>query len=1292
MCQAPTDLVSVGPVHLIYGLRLAVCDKERNSPDSAACPIPGHGANYLIASRPGQSRLPEKWAQNEPATISLLWDRILLIRSNQSPFRVRYTLFYTFSVQYPDWSGRSIEKVRKSLMSIRIALNHRTEYSYDRLVNLQPHVVRLRPAPHCRTPILSYSLTIEPGKHFLNWQQDPYSNYMARLVFPEPSREFSVEVDLVAELTAINPFDFFIESTAENYPFSYDPLLAHELMPYLETPPAGPKLQELVASHRRHKCRTIDCLVEINSDLQRRISYLIRLEPGVQTCEETLTTGSGSCRDSAWLLVQLLRQLGFASRFVSGYLVQLVADVEALDGPSGPRQDFSDLHAWAEVYLPGAGWVGLDPTSGLLAGEGHIPLACSADPITAAAISGTYLFTPDPARGDEDVCHEEFKFHMSVTRVVQTPRVTKPYSEEQWRAIDALGESVDRKLVAGDVRLTMGGEPTFVSIDDRDAPEWNTAALGEKKFVQAGQLLKRLQEKFTHGALLHIGMGKWYPGEPLPRWAFGCYWRRDGVPVWDDHTLLADIDKDYGHTADDARLFITALAERLAVKPAHCLPGYEDAWYYMWKERRLPTNVDPLKSRLDNTEDRARLAKIFEQGLSRIVGYVLPLRRQDVGEASMWESGPWVLRQEHLFLFPGDSPMGLRLPLDSLPWEPAEARDVVIGPDPFAPRDALPSQAARDRQQRRFALPGAQQRLAYPAHPSAHAGTGGLLGTNGLAQTHLGTPATAAVNLVRTALCVEPRAGRLHVFMPPVEALEDYLELLSAIEATACELQLPVVIEGYKPPSDHRLANFQITPDPGVIEVNTHPAQSWRELADMTATLYEEARKSRLSTEKFMLDGRHCGTGGGNHVVLGGPTAADSPILRRPDVLRSLLAFWHNHPSMSYLFSSMFIGPTSQAPRIDEARNDSLYELEIAFQQIPDIGGCAPWLVDRALRHLLVDVTGNTHRAEFCIDKLFAPESSSGRQGLVELRAFEMPPHAQMSLVQQLLLRALVARFWEQPYRQKLVRWGTELHDRFMLPHYVQQDFEDLLYELNQAGFPLQMAWFIPHVEFRFPLLGQVTHSSVHIELRQATEPWHVLGEEPGPGGTARYVDSSIERVQVKVQGLTNPRHQVTCNGHPVPLFPTGVNGEYVAGVRYRAWQPPSCLHPTIGVHAPLVFDVYDNWTGRSVGGCQYHVSHQGGLSYETFPVNAAEAETRRHSRFFAFGHTRGSWAVPPATISAESPLTLDLRQTAKRVPAEQPETMPTRFVADVSRALKNGEELNSCEFSHHQEPSPVHE
>jgi uncharacterized protein (DUF2126 family)/transglutaminase-like putative cysteine protease len=1102
-------------------------------------------------------------------------------------------------------------------MPIRVALNHQTEYRYDRLVSLQPHVIRLRPAPHCRTPIVSYSLRVEPRPHFLNWQQDPYSNYQARVVFPEPARELRVEVDLVAEMTPINPFDFFIESTAEHYPFAYEPLLVRELAPYLELAPAGPNLLELVSSFGQHEVRSVDYIVSINRRIQRGVRYLIRMEPGVQGCEETLTRGSGSCRDSAWLLVQVLRHRGLAARFVSGYLIQLTADMKELDGPSGPEQDFTDLHAWAEVYLPGAGWVGLDPTSGLLASEGHIPLACAADPTNAAPITGSYTWNKDLARDPEERCREQFHFAMAVTRIRETPRVTKPYTEEEWQAIDALGERVDSDLREWDVRLTMGGEPTFVSIDDRDGPEWNVTAQGPGKRRLGNALLLRLRDRFAPGGLLHFGQGKWYPGESLPRWAYGCYWRRDGVPLWTDPSLVATGDRNYGHGPAEALAFVKALAGRLGVDATLAQPGYEDLWYFLWRERRLPENVDPLDSRLDDAEERARLARVFERGLGQVVGYALPLRRRQDGSPG-WESGRWHLRRRHLFLIPGESPMGYRLPLDSLPWEPEEERDQQITLDPFALRGPLPAETPQAIFHAEALSPGSLQ-----------------------SRSSDGTRAA----LVRTALCVEPREGRLHIFMPPVVLLEDYLEMVAHVEATAAALQLPVAIEGYKPPSDHRLNHFQITPDPGVLEVNIHPAHNWRELAATTIALYEEARLARLSTEKFMLDGRHCGTGGGNHVVVGGPTPADSPILRRPDLLRSLLAFWHNHPSLSYLFSSLFVGPTSQAPRVDEARNDSLYELELAFQQVPERGHILPWLTDRLFRHLLIDATGNTHRAEFCIDKLYAPDSSEGRRGLVELRSFEMPPHARMSLVQQLLLRVLIVRFWRVPYQQRLARWGTELHDKFLLPHFVEQDLEDLLHELRLGGYALAKSWFAPHLEFRFPLLGNVTQRNVHLELRGAIEPWHVLGEEQGAGGTVRHVDSSLERVQVKVLGMTDGRHVVTCNGRQVPLHPTGVNGEFVAGVRYRAWQPPSCLHPTIPVDTPLVFDIYDTWTGRSLGGCQYHVAHPGGLAYERFPVNAGEAESRRVSRFMPFGHSPGLRSLPPRDRYAECPLTLDLRK-----------------------------------------------
>jgi uncharacterized protein (DUF2126 family)/transglutaminase-like putative cysteine protease len=1130
-------------------------------------------------------------------------------------------------------------------MAIRVALNHQTVYRYDRPVTLLPHVVRLRPAPHCRTPILSYSLRVLPQPHFLNWQQDPYSNHLARLVFPKPIKELSVEVDLIADMTVINPFDFFIEESAGHYPFIYDSILAKELLPYAETEPASLRLESLIEEFRAADVRTVDYIVELNRRLHEKIRYLIRLEPGIQPCEQTLELGSGSCRDTGWLLVQLLRHLGLAARFVSGYLIQLKADVAALDGPSGTEVDFTDLHAWAEVYLPGAGWVGLDPTSGLLAGEGHIPLACAADPVTAAPLSGAYSWNQDSQSGEHDTCKSEFSYHMSVRRIHEDPRVTKPYTEEQWQSIDRLGHEIDEHLRAADVRLTMGGEPTFVSIDDMDGEEWNTAALGDTKRQLADDLLKRLRARFAPGALLHYGQGKLYPDEPLPRWALSCFWRTDGVPIWKDSRLLADPDRDHGHTESDAGRFITALAERLGVDPTCAQPTYEDALYYLWREQQLPLNLDPSQNNLDDPVERHRLAKVFERGLNQVVSYVLPLQAQADASRTRWKSDRWELRRGRLVLLPGDSSVGYRLPLGSLPWAAPEDLDPMVELDPFAPRAPLPPR-----------LPDRPRRQAKTARVASQRGPT----SDDVSALREGWPVGQSIRgVVRTALCAEPRDGTLHVFLPPQRQLEDFLDLIDAVEATALEFDLPVVLEGYRPPADHRLNHFSITPDPGVIEVNIHPSHSWDELVSNTTILYEEARQTRLGTEKFMLDGRHTGTGGGNHVVLGGPTPAESPILRRPDLLRSLITYWHNHPSLSYLFSGLFVGPHSQAPRLDEARNDSLYEMEIAFSQIPDRGGAPPWLVDRVFRHLLVDMTGNTHRAEFCIDKLYNPDSSSGRLGLVELRAFEMPPHARMSLTQQHLIRGLVARFWENPVLDRLIPWGTELHDRFLLPHFLNLDFQEMIHDMRRAGYAFQSEWFAPHFEFRFPAIGGITLDGIGLELRQAIEPWHILGEETTSSGTARYVDSSVERLQVKVQGLTEGRQIVTCNGRRLPLYSTGTRGEFVAGVRYRAWQPPSCLHPTIPVNSPLVFDILDPWLKRSLGGCAYHVVHPGGRAYETFPVNANEAESRRHARFFPFGHTPGTMEVPPLERHPEFPLTLDLRRyRVDRVP-DQPDRSP---------------------------------
>ncbi|MEM9418068.1 MAG: transglutaminase family protein [Planctomycetota bacterium] len=1161
-------------------------------------------------------------------------------------------------------------------MAIRIALHHQTRYRYDRPVEMGPQVVRLRPAPHCRTPIGAYSMKVEvgPGEEqpFINWQQDPQSNYLARLVFPKPVTRFGIEIDLVADLTPINPFDFFLEDHAEEFPFEYERSLGRELRPYLEPlgkRACGPLFEEMFKSISRKKRRTVDFLVDVNQMVEQRLDYSLRYDPGVQTPEQTLKKGIGSCRDFAWLLVHLLRKSGLAARFVSGYSVQLVADEKPIEegAAAGVPQDVTDLHAWAEVYLPGAGWVGLDATSGMMCGEGHFPLAASPDPGSAAPISG--------ALSEAEV---EFDYAMTINRVHEDPRVTKPYTDDQWDQINTLGQQIDDRLNAGDVRLTMGGEPTFVSIDDQEGETWNTAAVGGGKRQYADQLVQRLRNKIAPGSLLHIGQGKWYPGEPLPRWALGLYWRKDGKPMWSRDDLIADESKDYGYDTPHARKFLQKLTKKLGVSSRYVKSVYEDTKHYQDIKAKLPVNVTPQDNRLESIEDRERLKRVFGRGLNRPVGYVLPLKRVFSPDGPQWQSGLWMMqgpadktmetqprgkkkpkpkpkpkptarplpRGGRIRLIPGDSPVGLRLPLDRLPWVVEDEYPYVVEADPMhAATKPLPepdhfTQGGRHRAAR-------SEEVELP--PDRHINRQEPIPAPGDRVPQVGESASW---VIRSAICVEPREGRIYIFMPPVEQLEDYLHLVYAIEATAGELKMPVIIEGYTPPTDPRIHNLKVTPDPGVIEVNVHPAASWDELVDTTTTLYDAARRCRLGTEKFQLDGRHTGTGGGNHVVVGAATPLDSPFLRRPDLLRSLLGHWHNHPSLSYLFSGMFIGPTSQAPRVDEGRADATYELEIACGQIPDPGGqgIPPWLVDRVFRNLLTDLTGNTHRAEFCIDKLYSPDSATGRLGLVEFRGFEMPPHPRMGLTQALLLRALIAKFWESSGKHHLVRWGTMLHDRFLLPHFVEEDFKDVLEDLAEHGFAIDPAWYDAFFEFRFPRHGTYTCEGVTIELRQAIEPWLTLGEEATGQGTARYVDSSLERMQVKVTGLVGSvsgarKYAVAVNGQELPLTPTGRQGEFVAGLRYRAWQPPSCLHPTIPIHTPLTFDLIDTWSNRSIGGCTYHVVHPGGMSYETFPINALEAESRRVNRFFQHGHTPGSFQMRPTTRSEEMPVTLDLRR-----------------------------------------------
>ena len=1068
-------------------------------------------------------------------------------------------------------------------MAIEISLLHRTQYRYDKEITLGPHIIQLRPTPHCRTRILSYSLDVIPADRILNWSLDSHANHLARVLFPTKTTEFTVEVNLVADMTPYNPFAFFLEPSVATYPFRYSQELSRDLQPYLQTDVAesiGPLFSALVKSISREQQGTIAFLAALNEKVQKQVLYGARLEHGVQSSEQTLALNTGSCRDSAWLLIELLRQMGFAARFVSGYLIQLASEERPPDGQPFVDEDSAALHAWAEVYLPGAGWIGLDPTSGLFAAEGHIPLVCTPSAVQAAPIDGTV----EPAG-------VTFSFEMKVRRLNAEPQLSKPYTEEVWAGVRNVAHAIDRDLAAEDVRLTMGGEPTYVGIDDVESAQWNLEALGPMKRTRGLTLMRCLREKTAPGAMLLFGQGKWYGGEVLPRWAFHCISRIDGVPVWENVDLIAQEAGGAEVTARDASAFVEALARRLQVSPENALAAYN---------LREP-ETDP--------EEPA--------------GYSLPLRRRQIGGKLTWSSQLWFPRPERLVLSPGDSPIGFRLPVDVMPWVAPDELVYEYEAAPFADRVRIPDHPARKPQL------FAEEPAPDPLPP-------------------LSSTAETATELIRPSLCVQVRENRLHVFLPYTAVLADYLDILAAVEDTCAYLKQPVWLEGYTAASDPRLRCFSLTPDPGVLEVNLPPASNWDELERINEILAEEAHKNRLVASKFQNDGTLGATGGGSHIVIGGANLADSPILRRPDLLRSMVAFWQNHPSLSYFFAGQYVGPTSQHPRVDEARSDALYELEVSFRQLPETD-CPPWILDGLFRNLLADVTGNTHRAEFCIDKLHPPEGAGLRLGLLELRAFEMTTHFRMGLVEMLLVRGLVSMLWKEPMEGGLIRWGTALHDRFLLPHFVFRDLADVLDKLRRAGYAFEDNWFAPHFEFRFPKIGSFAAEGVEVELRRALEPWNVLAEETTSGGTVRTVDSSLERMQVKVKGLTLAgRYVLACNGRQVPLTPleeAGNNaGQAIAAIRYRARKLSATLHPTVPVQTPLVFDLIDTWKGRSVGRCSYYTEAPDGSVYPGRPANASEARERRLARFVVTALDSNSVPVPGEEKNPIYPMTLDLR------------------------------------------------
>ncbi|MCK6684546.1 MAG: transglutaminase family protein [Thermoanaerobaculia bacterium] len=1086
---------------------------------------------------------------------------------------------------------------------MRILIQHKSRYDYREPAALGPQVIRLRPANHAKARVESYSLNIEPGGE-IRWQQDPYGNHIARVTYKEGTRvpSFSVLVEIAAEIRPVNPFDFFLDEWAENFPFTYPPEVRQDLLPFLDLKEpetaTGPLFEEFF-SHLKNSGPTVELLVELNQAVNRRIRYVIREETGIWSPETTLAEGRGSCRDSSVLLVTVLRRLGFAARFVSGYLVQLTDEGMIPDEPKGVSHDVADLHAWTEVYLPGAGWIGLDATSGLMCGEGHIPLAATASPRLAAPLEGT---------SDSEAANVTFE--MKIGRLGHEPRPTRPYTDEVWAEVLKAGERVDEKLLSQGVVLTMGGEPTFNSREHPDEPEWNSAALGPTKWTHARRLARALRDRLAPGGLVFHRTGKLYPGESMPRWALDVIGRRDQEPIWTEREEREAAD------LGTARFFSAVLALRLGLS-RFLVPAFEDPWHFLSEEARVPVDIDPLREDLKDPEERRRLAKVLNRGLRAEAGYVLPLVREGDG----WRSEHWTFRRRHLFLIPGESPIGLRLPLGSLgPGfipEPPEAES-----EPPDPRRELP------RAERKRRLEAARQ------------------------------PQLARHRGVRTALCVEEREGRLFVFLPPVARAEDFLALVRVVNEAAARASFAVELEGYPPPSSPDLTRFSVTPDPGVLEVNIPPTESFGEHNLLFEKVFDAALHAGLHSEKYLLDGRLSGSGGGNHFTFGGRTPLESPFVKFPDLLASLLTFTQHHPSLSYLFAGLFIGPTSEAPRVDEARHESLYELEIALEHAFGKKGepVPPWLSDSLFRHLLVDLSGNTHRAEISIDKLFDPATAHGRQGLVEFRAFEMPPHPRMVSAQALLLRSLLTAFLEAPYQGELVRWGQALHDRFLLPHYLWRDFEDVLSYLGGRGLPLPEEAYRAFLELRCPVAGRTVARDVMVEVRNALEPWMVLGEELTSYGTARFVDSSIERIEVRVEGLVPERHAVLVNGHLLPMRPTGTAGEFVGGVRFRAWAPAHSLHAHLGIHHPVKLDVLDTWAKRSLGACAYHVWHPEGRAFETAPLTKFEASARRAQRFTVEGAMpypagAGLAGPRPACPHPDAPYTLDLR----RLPLDRP-------------------------------------
>jgi uncharacterized protein (DUF2126 family)/transglutaminase-like putative cysteine protease len=996
----------------------------------------------------------------------------------------------------------------------RVALTHVIEERFATPVTLATHWLRLRPAAHARAGVTAYSLRVRTEPHFVNWFRDAYENHVARLDFPEPVTRLAIDVDVVAEIADANPFDFLLDDDALEHPFAYGEQARRDLAPYLQLERPGPRLARWLPSLPRGRTAVIDRVRETVLAVHEAVA----LDPvGARDLETALALRAGTAEALAWLAVASLRALGIAARFASGYRVHVA------DGAANAA-----LHAWTEAFLPGAGWVGIDPTCGLFTTDAWIPLACAPEPATARTIAGF-----------REACDGTDAASL-VARVLEPSPAPSPYSAADWAEIAAVGRAVDADLAAAGVRLGLARELAFTSTRHSGAPEWRTTALGESKVATAEALASALRARLVPDAVVTRGDGEWFAGEASPRWRVACVWRADGRPLWRGPAWPASSPS--ALPPDAAATFARALADTLGVPAASVIAAYEDPLAGARADR---DGFDaPLAGELGDPERRRALAdRLSAERAGAPVGWVLPLA-WDYG-AEAWRSGAWRFRRGRLHLLPGSFAMGVRLPLASLPPDDAaESRDPAR--DPLAPREPLP---------------------------------------DGLAS--LGVPPPSDEPPPRTAVCLEVRDDRLHAFLPPLGRAEAWVRLVAAIDDVAARTGVGVVVEGYEAPEDDRLPRLVIEPAPGTLRMILPTTGRMDDHAALLDAAYDEAARLGLRTERLAADGAVDPLPATALLVVGGTTADVSPFFDRPELLRALIVYWQRHPSLSYLFRpSALVGPGGPAPRADESRVDALGELAIALERLAG-GDRPPWWPDRVLRHLLADASGDCRRTELDTERLFDPTHAARRRGELSIKSFGVAPCARTAAVQSLLVAAIVARLARAGGDATTTPWGPALHDRFMLPSVLRADLDAVLTDLARSGRPLQPVWFAPFVEAQFPLLGRVQLGDVALELRPAHEPWPVLAEEATGAGMARFVDSANGRLEARLTGAS-PRHVLACNGRRVPLRPGGDDGTLVAGVRYKRWNPTATLHPTAPPTGELVFDVVDVWTDRAIGGCRY--------------------------------------------------------------------------------------------------------